>query len=103
MSEFLIYQTEDGKTYVALLNMAGMTGGMPEAIAKEIHGAKHHGVITGQNRKVAGNPITFNSLSFSSEGKMIMAGHKVNGLLSMLKVWEKTPPLNGAALIMGKK
>ncbi|OLV19638.1 hypothetical protein [Deinococcus marmoris] len=30
--------------------------------------------IQGQNRKVAGNPITFNSLSFSSEGKLILAG-----------------------------
>jgi hypothetical protein len=30
--------------------------------------------ITGQNRQVAGNPITFDSLKFTSEGKMILAG-----------------------------
>ncbi|WP_161880952.1 PKD domain-containing protein [Deinococcus alpinitundrae] len=30
--------------------------------------------IQGQNRKVAGNPITFDSLKFSSEGKLIFAG-----------------------------
>ena len=30
--------------------------------------------ITGQNRQVAGNPITFDSLKFSSEGKMTLAG-----------------------------
>ncbi len=34
-----VYEKEDGKTYVALLNMAGMTGGMPESIATAIHGA----------------------------------------------------------------
>jgi uncharacterized protein (DUF302 family) len=34
-----IYEKEDGKTYVALLNMAGMTGGMPESIATPIHTA----------------------------------------------------------------
>jgi len=34
-----VYEKEDGKAYVALLNMAGMTGGMPESIATAIHGA----------------------------------------------------------------
>ncbi|MFA5974345.1 MAG: DUF302 domain-containing protein [Lentimicrobiaceae bacterium] len=34
-----VYEKEDGKTYVALLNMAGMTGGMHESIATAIHGA----------------------------------------------------------------
>jgi len=34
-----VYEKEDGKTYVALLNMAGMTGGMPESIANPIQGA----------------------------------------------------------------
>jgi uncharacterized protein (DUF302 family) len=34
-----VYEKEDGKTYVALLNMAGMTAGMPSSIANAIHGA----------------------------------------------------------------
>jgi uncharacterized protein (DUF302 family) len=34
-----VYEKEDGKTYVALLNMAGMTTGMPAATADAIHGA----------------------------------------------------------------
>jgi uncharacterized protein (DUF302 family) len=34
-----VYEKEDGKTYVALLNMAGLTGGMPESIASAIRGA----------------------------------------------------------------
>jgi uncharacterized protein (DUF302 family) len=34
-----VYEKEDGKTYVALLNMAGMTDGMPAATAEAIHGA----------------------------------------------------------------
>ena len=34
-----VYEKEDGKTYVALLNMAGMTAGMPDSTANAIHGA----------------------------------------------------------------
>ena len=34
-----VYEKEDGKTYVALLNMAGMIAGMPESTANAIHGA----------------------------------------------------------------
>lgn len=34
-----VYEKEDGKTYVALLNMAGMTAGLPPATADAIHGA----------------------------------------------------------------
>jgi len=34
-----VYEKEDGKTYVALLNMAEMTAGMPAATAEAIHGA----------------------------------------------------------------
>lgn len=34
-----VYEKEDGKAYVALLNMAGMTTGMPDTIADAIRGA----------------------------------------------------------------
>jgi len=34
-----VYEKEDGKTYVALLNMAGMTTGMSPSTAEAIHGA----------------------------------------------------------------
>ena len=34
-----VYEKEDGKTYVALLNMAGMITGMPAATAQSIQGA----------------------------------------------------------------
>ena len=34
-----VYQKEDGKTYVALLNMAAMTGGLPATATKAIQGA----------------------------------------------------------------
>jgi uncharacterized protein (DUF302 family) len=34
-----VYEKEDGKTYVTLLNMAGMTTGMPDSTAKAIQGA----------------------------------------------------------------
>ncbi len=34
-----VYEKEDGKTYVALLNMGGMTAGMQADTASAIHGA----------------------------------------------------------------
>jgi len=34
-----VYQKEDGKTYVALLDMSQMTGGMTPTATKAIHGA----------------------------------------------------------------
>jgi uncharacterized protein (DUF302 family) len=34
-----VYEKEDGKTYVALLNMAGMITGMPASTAEAIRGA----------------------------------------------------------------
>ncbi len=34
-----VYQKEDGKTYVALLNMAAMTDGLPTSATKAIQGA----------------------------------------------------------------
>jgi uncharacterized protein (DUF302 family) len=34
-----VYEKEDGKTYVTVLNMAGMTEGLPEETATAIHGA----------------------------------------------------------------
>lgn len=34
-----VYEKEDGKTYVALLNMGAMTGGLNASIATAIHGA----------------------------------------------------------------
>lgn len=34
-----VYEKEDGKTYVTLLNMGGMTEGMPVETAAAIHGA----------------------------------------------------------------
>lgn len=34
-----VYEKEDGKTYIALLNMAGLTGGLSDSIADAIKGA----------------------------------------------------------------
>jgi len=34
-----VYEKEDGKTYVALLNIAEMTEGMPQTVADAMHGA----------------------------------------------------------------
>jgi uncharacterized protein (DUF302 family) len=34
-----VYEKEDGKTYVTLLNMAAMTAGLPAETANAIHGA----------------------------------------------------------------
>lgn len=34
-----VYEKEDGKTYVALLNMGAMTAGMPDSTTNAIHGA----------------------------------------------------------------
>ena len=34
-----VYEEEDGKTYVALLNMTTMTGGLPSIAAEAIHDA----------------------------------------------------------------